>query len=220
MNARRISIPLKSLDQFKLFQERLNKYRSKKHTTNQAIAQTVSKNEALRLLTEVFQSQDTNPIKVRELYARILALRKRRIPTMSPFNPPTGFYIWSVVDHGALHLQLLGRNVKETVLNLVHFVLQNAYNVERKQHKYLYTLIKKKMPVGKLYFTKGGARRRECLIAKIGKEKILFHFEHKGLFIHITIHCPSSIKFFLFPYLQQFEREFAALCCPSLPPSH
>ena len=134
---------------------------------------------------------------------------------MSPFNPPNGFYIWSVADSGALHLQLLGRNVKETVLNLAHFILQNAYNIEREHHKYLYILNKKKMPIGKLYFAKAGPYRRECLIAKIGKEKILFHYENEGLFIHITIFCPNSIKPFIFPQLQKFEREFAELCCSS-----
>ncbi|MHA1649928.1 MAG: hypothetical protein ACTSYB_07025 [Candidatus Helarchaeota archaeon] len=133
---------------------------------------------------------------------------------MSPFNPPNGFYIWSVTDHGALHLYLLGRNVKETVLNLAHFVLQNAYHVEREKHKFLYILTKKKLPVGKLFFAKTGHHRRECLIAKIGKEKILFHFESKGLFIHVTIHCPHSIKSFILPYLQDLEQQFASLCVP------
>ncbi|MFX1295638.1 MAG: hypothetical protein ACFFD2_12405 [Promethearchaeota archaeon] len=135
---------------------------------------------------------------------------------MSPFNPPNGFYIWSVIDHGALHLQLLGRNVKETVLNLAHFVLQHAYQVERQQHKFFFILIKKKLPVGKLYFAKAGSHRRECLIAKIGKKKLLFHFESKGLFIQVTLHCPRSFKAFILPYLQHFEEDFASLCLPSL----
>lgn len=161
-----------------------------------------------------------NPSKVRELYARILALGKRRVPTMSPFNPPSGFYIWSVADYGALHLQILGRNVKESVLNLAHFILQNAYHIEREQQKYLYILVKKKMPVGKLYFAKAGPHRRECLIAKIGKEKLLFHYENEGLFIKVTIFCPNSIKSFILPHLQDFEREFADLCCSSLPSSN
>ncbi len=165
-------------------------------------------------------SKDIDPIKIREIYARIIALGKRRVPTMSPFNPPKGFYIWSVVDHGAVHLKLLGRNVKETIINLAHFVLQNAYDVERVQYKYHFILVKKKMPVGQLYFAKAGRHRRECLIAKIGKEKLLFHFDNEGLFIHITLHCPHTIKSFLLPYFQQLEREFATLCCPSLPSSN
>ena len=170
----------------------------------------------MRLLTDVVQSSEADPSKVRALYARILALGKRRVPTMSPFNPPDGFYIWSVIDHGALDLQVLGRNVKETVLNLAYFVLQNSYQVEREHHKYLYILTKKRIPVGKLYFAKAGPHRRSCLIAKIGKEKLLFHFEHKGLFIGVTLHCPLSIKPFLLPILRQFEQEFATLCCTAL----
>jgi hypothetical protein len=162
------------------------------------------------------QSQDANPAKVRELYARILALGQGRVPTMSPFNPPQGFYIWSVVDHGALQLQVLGRNVKETVLNLAYFILHNGYQVEREHEKYLYILTKKQIPVGKLYFAKAGPRRRACLIAKIGKEKLLFHFEHKGLFVDITFHCPLSVKTFILPCLRQFEQEFATLCCSAL----
>lgn len=168
----------------------------------------------------MINSKDIDPTKIREIYARIMALGKRRVPTMSPFNPPMGFYIWSVSDFGTLHLKVLGRNVKETVINLAQFVLQNVYDIERVQHKYIYLLIKKKIPVGKLYFAKAGRHRRECLIAKIGNEKLLFNFENEGLFIHITIHCPRTIKTTLLPYFQQFEREFAALCCPSLPSSN
>ncbi len=171
-------------------------------------------------MNEVLQSKQFESSKIRELYARILALGKQRVPTMSPFNPPTGFYVWSVVDHGALHLQLLGRNVRESILNCAQFVLQNAYQIEREQQKFLYVLTKKKIPVGKLYFAKAGPYRRECLIAKIGKEKLLFHFDFKGLFIHIAIHCPTNIKSFILPLLQHFAQEFASLCAPSLLPSH
>jgi len=135
---------------------------------------------------------------------------------MSPFNPPNGFYIWSVVDHGALHLQVLGRNVKETVLNIAHFVLQNGYQIEREHHRYLYILTKKRMPVGKLYFAKAGPHRQSCLIAKIGKDKLLFRFEHKGLFIDVNLHCPQSVKPILLPILRQFEQEFATLCRAAL----
>jgi hypothetical protein len=162
------------------------------------------------------QSNETDPTKVRALYARILALGKRRVPTMSPFNPPGGFYVWSVIDHGALHLQVLGRNVKETVLNIAYFVLQNGYQIEREHHKYLYILTKKRIPIGKLYFAKAGSYRQSCLIAKIGKEKLLFQFEHQGLFIDITIHCPPSIKSFLLSCLRYLEKEFATLCCATL----
>lgn len=164
------------------------------------------------------QSPETDPSKVRELYARILALGKRRVPTMSPFNPPHGFYVWSIVDHGALHLQVLGRNVKETVLNLAYFILQNGYQVERERQKYLYILTKKQITVGKLYFAKAGLHRQACLIAKIGKEKFLFNFEHKGLFIDITLHCPRSVKSFILLRFRQFEQEFANLCCSALIP--
>lgn len=170
----------------------------------------------MRLLNDVVQSDTTDPTKVRALYARILALGKQRIPTISPFNPPEGFYVWSIVDHGALHVQVLGRNVKETVLDLAYFVLQHGYQVEREHHKYLYVLTKKRIPVGKLYFAKAGPHHRSCLIAKIGNEKLLFHYEHKGLFIDITLHCPHSIKPFLLPILRQFEQEFATLCCTAL----
>jgi hypothetical protein len=200
----------------KSLQRRLNRYRTTKHTTNQAIAKAVSKNEALKLLNEINASPKINPSKVRELNARILALKKRRDPQISPFNPPKGFYIWSVADHGAIQLQLLGRNVKETVLNLAHFVIKNVYHVEREQHQYLYLLIKKKLPVGKLFFAKAGKDRRECLIVKLGNEKILFQFDHEGLFINIRIYCPAYVKSFIIPYLLDLEREFASLCCSPL----
>ncbi|MHA1264594.1 MAG: hypothetical protein ACTSRS_05085 [Candidatus Helarchaeota archaeon] len=149
---------------------------------------------------------------MRELYARILSLGKKRIPTISPFNPPNGFYVWSVSDLGPLSIQILGRNIKETVLNFAHYILKNLYHVERRQKKYLYILLKKKMPVGKLFFTRRGSHRQECLIAKIGKEKLLFRFDNKGLFIDITLHCPHPIKSALFPLLLQEEREFSQLC--------
>ncbi len=194
----------------------MTKYRSKKHTTNQAIAQAVSKNEAIRILNEVLSSPKLETPKVRELYARIISLGKQRIPTMSPFNPPNGFYVWSVIDQASLSVQLLGRNVKEAILNLANFILKHAYHVEREQHKYLYLLTKKKLQIGKLYFAKAGPNRREILIAKIGKEKLLFNFNSKGLFIHVTIHLPKSIKSFILPYLQHLEQEFASLCIPSL----
>jgi hypothetical protein len=215
---RRISIPPEALPHFETLHSRLTKYRSKKHTTNHAIAQAVSKNEALRLFHDVLASPQMDRSKVRELYARVLALGKSRVPTMSPFNPRNGFYIWSLMDQGALQFQLLGRNVKETLLNLAHFVLHHAYQVEREQHKFLYLLTKKKLPIGKLYFAKAGPHRRECLIANIGKDKLLFHFEHNGLFIHVSLHCPPPIKGFLLPYFKQLEQEFASLCRASLPP--
>jgi len=201
-----------------VFYNRLLKYRSHRHATNHAIAQAVSKSEAIRLLYNVNHSSEVDPSKVRELYARILALGKRRVPTMSPFNPPHGFYVWSIVDHGSLLIQVLGRNVKETVLNLAYFVLQNGYQIERERQKYLYILTKKRIPVGKLYFAKGRLRHQACLIAKIGKEKLLFNFEHKGLFIDITLHCPRSVKSFILPCFKQFEQEFATLCCSALLP--
>ncbi|MHA1130257.1 MAG: hypothetical protein ACTSQI_08065 [Candidatus Helarchaeota archaeon] len=142
------------------------------------------------------------------------------MPNFSPFNPPHGFYIWSVVDEGPIILQLLGRNVKETVLNLANDILQHAYQVERIQHKYLYILAKKRLPIGKLYFAKAGPHRQECLIAKIGKEKLLFHFESRGLFIYVTLHCPRSIKSNLLPHLHHYEEEFASLCLSSIHPSN
>jgi hypothetical protein len=109
---------------FEFLEDKLNKKSNKPNKSLFSIAKHVSKNEARKIYNELKRNKKINPEKIRELKARILGLDISKIPTLSPFNPPEGFYIWNISDNGYISLETLGRNVKEVVFNIMKFILE------------------------------------------------------------------------------------------------
>lgn len=187
------------------------------HGSLEATAKVVSRNEALLALKHIKEDLKTlkhssGEINLREVLSRVFSLNLNRDDVYSPFNPPLGFYIESVVDTGALEIQALGRNIVEVVFNVCRFVIKKAYNVEVIDEEYIYALVKKSEKIGKIYFAKARKNREKCLVAKIQKEKLVARYYNEGLLVYITISCPSHVKRRVLPALKRLGDEFSALC--------
>ena len=175
-------------------------------------AKVVSRNEALKIIFEIEQGIDGHPSKIRELFARLLSLNLPFRGPLSPFNPPMGFYVWSVLDYGYLIVDTLGRNVHETALNLALYIVKKAYNVVPVREEYWYRLYNDGFKVGKLFVAKSGRPGEKCIIARIHKDKIVFHYRNHGLIVENKIYLPKKVKKVVLPSLRELENSFTSLC--------
>ncbi|MBD3226818.1 MAG: hypothetical protein GF329_01415 [Candidatus Lokiarchaeota archaeon] len=200
------------MDEFEFLKKILQSSQSRQRTSMHAIAQNVSKNEGLEILKELERNNELTNKKVKELYARVLSLKCDKVETLSPFNPPNSFYVWSASDHGYIYLTTVGRNIKEVVINIMKFILKNCFNASLIRHQYYYLIKNNDEKIGKLSFMKRDYNRNECLVAKIDKNKILMHFDNYGLLIRIKIYCPEKIKKIMLDKFLELEEQFNNLC--------
>lgn len=200
------------MDEFEFLKKILESYKSRHRTSMHAIAQTVSKNEGIRILDELKEHKELSHKKIKELIARVLSLKCDKINTLSPFNPPNSFYVWSVSDHGYIHLTTVGRNIKEVIINVIKFILKECYNASLIRHRYYYSIKNYDGIIGKLSFMKSDQDRNECLVAKVNKNKILINFNNYGLLIYVKIYIPEKIKKIILKKFLKLEEKFNNLC--------
>ncbi|MHA1721817.1 MAG: hypothetical protein ACTSXW_01945 [Candidatus Baldrarchaeia archaeon] len=177
-----------------------------------SMSRVVSRNEALKIIYEIEQGINGHPSKIRELFARLFSLNIPFRGALSPFNPPIGFYIWSVLDYGYLIVETLGRNVHETALNLALYIVKKVYDVVPVKDEYYYVLYYDGFKVGKVFRTRGNRLGERCVIARIDKDKIVQHYRNRGLIVENKIYLPKEAKRNILPYLRRLEQEFSNLC--------
>ena len=175
-------------------------------------ARVVSRNEALKIIFEIEEGINGHPWKIRELFARLFSLNLPFRGPLSPFNPPMGFYVWSVLDYGYLIVETLGRNVHETALNLALYIVEKVYDIVPVKDEYYYVLYYDGFKVGKVFRTRGNRLGERCIIARIDKDKIVQHYRNRGLIVENKIYLPKKAKRNILPYLRRLEQEFSDLC--------
>ena len=176
-------------------------------------ARVVSRNEALKIIFEMEQGIDGHPSKIRELFARLFSLNLPFRGPLSPFNPPMGFYVWSVLDYGYLIVDVLGRNVHETALNLALYIVKEVYDVVPVREEYLYRLYDDDgFKVGKVFVAKSGRLGERCIIARVHKDKIVSRYRAQGLIVENKIYLPKKVKRVVLPSLRELENSFTSLC--------
>ena len=182
-----------------------------------SVANLISLNEAIHLFSSVqYHTSEDNPDrkeKIREGYARSIALgHAPDETTISPFNPPDNFYVWTVNSgRGPLIVEALGRNISEVLWNLIRYIIERVYGATIRPAKYKSFIIDKQgKKIGELYFTKEkGAQNKTCLIGRVRREKriekILARYEVRGFIIKIVINCPEHVKRTILPFLRKLE---------------
>lgn len=175
-------------------------------------ARVVSRNEALKIIEEIERGINGHPSKIRELFARLFSLKLRFKGGFSPFNPPLGFYVWTVLDSGYLLVETLGRNVHETALNLALYIVKRVYKVKPIKEDYYYSLFYDGFKVGKVFIARSGRPGEKCIVSKINKFKIVQHYRSQGLIIENKVYLPREAKKVVLPRLRRLEEEFSNLC--------
>lgn len=188
-----------------------------------SVANLISLNEAINLFSSVrYHTSNNDPDlkeNIREGYARAIALGHAPDgTTISPFNPPDNFYVWTVnSSHGPLIVEALGRNISEVLWNLIRYIIERVYKATIQSAKYKsFVLDKQGNKIGELYFAKEkGVQNKTCLIGRVKREKriekILARYEARGFIIKIVINCPEHVKRTILPFLKKLEDKLIKL---------
>ena len=190
-----------------------------------SVANLISLNEAINLFSMIrFHTSDDNPDlkeNIREGCARAISLEKNLDGTsISPFNPPDNFYVWTVnSSRGPLIIETLGRNISEVLWNLLRYIIEQSYGATIKPKKYKSFIIKDNERIGELYFAKErGDQNKTCLIGRVKRknriEKILARYEVRGFIIKVRINCPEHVKRTILPFLRKMETKLIKLLRP------
>ena len=195
-----------------------------------SVANLISLNEAIHLFSMVrYHTYEDNPDLneyIREGYARTVALGNAPDrTTISPFNPPDNFYVWTVNSgRGPLIIEALGRNISEVLWNLTRYIIEQVYGASIQPAKYKSLVFDKQgNKIGELYFAKEkGDQNKTCLIGRVRRkkriEKILTRYEVRGFIIKIVINCPEHVKQTILPFLRKMEDKLINLLQKSQKP--
>ncbi len=189
----------------------------------QSLANSISMNEAINLFSQIqnYTDEKNSDLKerIREGYSRTIALGQNPDrTTISPFNPPDNFYVWTVHSgKGPLIIEALGRNINEVLWNLIQFIIEHVYEATIQPSKYKSHIMDKLgNQIGELYFAKEkGKQNKTCLIGRIRTEKriekILARYQTRGFLIKVIISCPEHVKQTIHPHLKKMETKLINL---------